>query len=222
MKIKNVKMLAVGLMAALVGLAGSVSSANAQQGGFTTPKVRVAPVVGSPMPGGTPRLGFMGQMIHGYGMRVLGTNYGSPAQMAGLERGDIIFSINGRRILSQYDYSSALQQAVMFQGGFVSMSVRNVRYDMGLSYQEFVTVSARAIGGYGGPAYPAAGGGTIVMPSTVGGAVQGAVQGGMQVRSNRSGQASGQRAGQAPRAKVREITADQVPALRDGQKGTSQ
>lgn len=196
-------------MAAIVCLSSSVNSVNAQESG--TPRVRVAPVVGSPVPGSQPRLGFMGEMIHGYGMRVLSTNYGSPAQLAGLERGDVIFYINGRRILCQYDYSAALQDAAMYRGGYVSLTVRNVRFDMGLSYQEFVNVSTRVIGGYaygggyGGPV-PAYGG----MPRSG----SGAGQVGMAVRS----------APQAGKAveKVKEITADQVPALKEGQKGTGQ
>lgn len=194
MKIQNMKKTIVCMMAAIVCMA---SSASAQEFGSGSQQVRVAPTV-SPMPGSTPRLGFMGQMIYGYGMRVMGTNYGSPANLAGLERGDIIFSINGRRILCQYDYDSALQDAAMYRGGFVSLTVRNVRYDMGLSYQEFVNVSTRVMGYYGGP-----------MP------VQG--QPGVGPMAPRSAPAAEQ-AGQ----KIQEITADQVPKLQAGQQGKKQ
>ena len=126
-----------------VCLAGQIKAQSGGIGGEQpVPKTRVAPAV-APPGYGVPRLGFMGQMISGYGMRVLQTNYGSPADRAGLERGDIILSINGRRLRNRFDYDDALQQAALYNSGFVSMSVRNIRFDSGLSSREFVRVSTR-------------------------------------------------------------------------------
>ncbi len=98
-----------------------------------------------------PRLGFHGHMIHGYGMRVDHAHVGTPASQAGLEGGDVIWRIDGRRILSRFDYDNALRNAAMYQGGWLTLTVRNVRYDMGMSYQKFVNVSVRVMGGYAVP-----------------------------------------------------------------------
>ena len=133
MKIQNLKKLAVCMMVAVLGVAGTVNGQETmkmQVGGGG--QVRVAPMVAPPSVS-TPRLGFMGQMIYGYGMRVLSTSYGTPAQMIGLERGDTIFWINGRRILCQFDYDTAMREAAMYRGGLVNLTVRNVRFDMGRS-----------------------------------------------------------------------------------------
>lgn len=153
---KNRKVL--GAVVALMCISGSINAQETiQKKADGTQKTRVAPAVAPPL-SGVPRLGFMGQMINGYGMRVVSTNYGTPAYRAGLEHGDVIFYIGGRRILNHFDYDSALQDAAMFNGGWVTMVVRNVRFDMGLSFQEFVTVSTYLEGyavpasGAGGPA----------------------------------------------------------------------
>ena len=61
----------------------------------------------------------------------------------------MVFSINGRRILSQFDYDQALIDAAMYRGGLVSLTVRNIRFDYGQSFQEFVNVST-VLPGYGG------------------------------------------------------------------------
>lgn len=154
---KNRKVL--GAVVALMCISISVNAQETlKQQSNGTQKTRVAPAV-SPFVSGVPRLGFMGQMINGHGMRVVSTSYGTPAYRAGLEHGDVIFYIGGRRILCKHDYDTALMDAVLVNGGFVSMVVRNVRFDMGLSFQEFVTVSTY-LDGY---AVPAAGGGAPVV-----------------------------------------------------------
>ncbi len=107
----------------------------------------VMPPGGNPGTPSRPRLGFMGTMIYGYGMRVDNVTYGMPAQLAGLESGDVIWSIEGRRILSRQDYDEAMWHAATHHGGWMEMTVKNIRYDMGLSAQQFVNVSVRAIGG---------------------------------------------------------------------------
>ncbi len=73
------------------------------------------------------QLGFQGRLIHDYGMRILRTTYGSPAERAGLEAGDIIFRINGRRIGCVVDYRESLQDAARYHNGRIRMLVKNVR-----------------------------------------------------------------------------------------------
>lgn len=158
-----------------------------------TQKTRVAPAV-SPLVSGVPRLGFMGQMINGRGMRVVSTNYGTPAYRAGLERGDVIYYIGGRRILSHFDYDSALQDAIRFDGGWVTMVVRNVRFDMGLSFQEFVTVSTY-LEGY---AVPAAGGGPPVVSYKSKANAGQAVKKPLPLRSPKAGQPQTMKLGKPP------------------------
>lgn len=189
------------------------------QVGTQRAQVQALPAI-SPSPSGQPRLGFMGQMIHGYGMRILHTNYGSPAAQAGLESGDIIMSINNHRVLSQWDYNQALRNAAMYNNGFVTMKVRNVRFDYGQSYQQFVFVSTRVIGGFGGgyPAYGAPqpyGGGAVQ-----GGVIQSGVVGGAQQRQGQQRQRQVRSSDARP--KVKEINADQIPKMVSGQKGSAQ
>lgn len=126
---------------------------NSAQTESGNPKTRmyIAPGGGNPGYGQQPRLGFHGHMIHGYGMRVDHVLVGTPAQQVGLEGGDVIWRIDGRRILSRFDYDNAMRNAALYQGGWLTLTVRNVRYDMGQSYQQFVTVSVRAMGGYAVP-----------------------------------------------------------------------
>ena len=102
----------------------------------------------------TPKLGFNGQMIYGYGMKVVSVNWGSAAQRAGLESGDVILKINGRQIRSQWDYDQALQNSANFNYGRVNMKVRNVRYDWGHQVPMFAYVNTVLDGFQGGPVGP--------------------------------------------------------------------
>ena len=114
-------------------------------------RVQVDPgaVISPPPP--APKLGFTGQMVYGLGMRVLTVNYGSPAQRAGLEHGDIIMSANGISIRNRGDLSQALRNAVQYNHGVVNLYVKNIR---GTAWQgnEYVNVRAQLFG----PQIPAA------------------------------------------------------------------
>ena len=92
-----------------------------------------------------PKLGVTGQIVYGLGMRVLSVRYGSPAQRAGLEYGDIIVSANGMQIRHQGDLSRALRKAARFHNGSVNLLVKNIRgnYYYG---NEYVTVNAQLFG----------------------------------------------------------------------------
>lgn len=108
-------------------------------------ETRVVPEAPVFTPAPAPKLGFTGQIVYGLGMRVLTVNYGSPAQRAGLEYGDIIMSANGVPIRCQADLSRALSNAVQFNNGAVSLYVKNVR---GCSSRGdlYVTVTAHLFG----------------------------------------------------------------------------
>ncbi len=101
----------------------------------------------------TPKLGFQGQILGGYGMKVVSVNWGTPAQRIGLESGDVITQINGRQIRSQWDYDQALRDAAMYYSGRVNLQVRNVRYDWGWNVPEYVS-STTFLEGFGYPAGP--------------------------------------------------------------------
>ena len=98
-----------------------------------------------------PKLGFDGQLIYNYGMKVISVNWGSAAKRAGLERGDVITKINGRMIRSQWDYDQALSDAARFQNGRVTLKVRNVRYDWGHNVPKYAVVHAVLDGYWSGP-----------------------------------------------------------------------
>ena len=127
----------------------------------------------------------------------------------------MVFSINGRRILSQFDYDQALIDAAMYRGGLVSLTVRNIRFDYGQSFQEFVNVST-VLPGYGG-VYPVAGAQAgPVAARLAGGQRQGQV-------GQRQGQViQGQTRFAQARSQVREVARDKVPAMKSGDSGSSQ
>lgn len=101
----------------------------------------------------TPKLGFQGQMLNGYGMKVVSVNWGSAAKRAGLEAGDVVTRINGRQIRSQWDYDQALRSAANNNYGRLQMKVRNIRFDWGYNVPKYAQVHA-TLDGYGGGVYP--------------------------------------------------------------------
>ena len=103
-----------------------------------------------------PRIGVYGRIVSN-GMRVDRVNYDSVAYDAGLERGDVIMKINGRRITSMATYRRALQEAVDFRDGRVTMTVENIRWHTGESSQRYVNQTiylpvpaSDGSGGFGG------------------------------------------------------------------------
>lgn len=94
----------------------------------------VAPRVMPELPstcGFLPKLGFHGRLIPGVGMQVVSVNFGGVAHREGLETGDIIVEINGRRIMHEFDYERALVDAAVYSYGQVSLLVRNIRFQPG-------------------------------------------------------------------------------------------
>lgn len=108
-------------------------------------ETRVVPEAVVVAPPAAPKLGFTGQIVYGLGMRVLSVNFGSPAQRAGLEHGDIIMSANGMQIQSQGDLSRALSNAVQFSNGTVNLYVKNIRGCASRGNQ-YVNVTAHLFG----------------------------------------------------------------------------
>lgn len=106
------------------------------EGGYAEPGVgayvapRVMPVLPSTC-GFMPKLGFNGRLIPGVGMQILSVNYGGVAHREGLETGDIIVEINGRRMMYEFDYERALVDAAVYNYGQISVLVRNIRYRPG-------------------------------------------------------------------------------------------
>lgn len=85
----------------------------------------------------TPRLGFHGRIVAN-GLRVDRVDYDSLAFEIGLERGDVITKVNGRRITSMSGYRRALLEAVEYRDGRVNLVVENVRWHTGESSQRYV------------------------------------------------------------------------------------
>ncbi len=126
----------------LIDQQGNQKSEELIQGQIET-RVMPEAVIQPPPP--APKLGFTGQIVYGLGMRVLSVRYGSPAQRAGLEHGDVIISANGIQIRNPGDLSRALRNAAQYQNGSVNLFVKNIR---GNAYQgnEYVNVNAQLFG----------------------------------------------------------------------------
>ena len=101
------------------------------------------PVIAPQAP--APKLGLTGQIVYGLGMKVLTVNYGSPAQRAGLEYGDIIMKANGIRITCQADLIQALSNAAAYSNGVVNLYVKNVR-GCPIRGDQYVNVTAHLFG----------------------------------------------------------------------------
>jgi S1-C subfamily serine protease len=122
----------IALVVALLALTAGASTAVAQGQVFFF----------SPSGGGSrslPELGLSYSLIPGYGYQVDYTWYPSVGQRIGFEPGDVILSINGRRLSYAGAHRAALQQAY-WNGGWFSFAVRDVRtgrvlYRQGNLYQ---------------------------------------------------------------------------------------
>ncbi len=97
-----------------------------------------------PVPSGLPKLGFYGHIQYGWGLMVDRVYGGTEASRIGLERGDIIVSVNGRQIRNWNDYNTAL----FYSGGFGQMVVRDCRTGR-LIPTRFVLNNGRGPASYG-------------------------------------------------------------------------
>ncbi len=74
-------------------------------------------------PHSTPKLGFYGYIVPHRGMVITRVMPGSEAARIGLERGDVILSINGQQLCHNGDYERALRRS----SGHLDLRVRDVR-----------------------------------------------------------------------------------------------
>lgn len=144
----NARFIALAAVAMVLG--SFATAAHAQDEGYAAGTqdraVRVGPDLND-----VPRLGFDGRMINGR-LKVEGVAYGSLAEEAGLERGDVIAEVNGRTIRSMGDYQQALLDA-QDGNGRVRLLIENVRWHTGESSQRWVNRTVylfRSGGGNGG------------------------------------------------------------------------
>lgn len=72
---------------------------------------------------GTPKLGFYGYIVPHRGMVITRVMPGTEASRIGLERGDVILSINGQQLCHDGDYERALRRS----HGHLDLRVRDVR-----------------------------------------------------------------------------------------------
>ncbi len=118
---------------------GNAAQPQAIQQEYYVPPVEVVP----PTCDYLPKLEFDGREIHGVGMQVVQVKRGGVAEQIGLEAGDIIVRIDGRRISCVNDYKNALARAAMYGNGHVDLVVRNIRYRPGCTVnREFVSLHA--------------------------------------------------------------------------------
>jgi hypothetical protein len=74
-----------------------------------------------------PRFGFSSYNINGVGERVTHVRWGGLASQFGLERGDLILSMNGHRLTYHGSWNGALEDAFFHHDGLVRLKIRDVR-----------------------------------------------------------------------------------------------
>ncbi|HMP07188.1 MAG TPA: PDZ domain-containing protein [Lacipirellulaceae bacterium] len=117
-------------------------SAGAARAEFTPRVLPDSPYI---VPQSPYRLGFAGQ-YNGRGMLVRQVQWGSIAHRIGLERGDVVVSINGQRIFGYHHYLSLLAES----GGFVRLGVRDVNTGRLVTMQVNLNPVVPAFGGAAG------------------------------------------------------------------------
>jgi S1-C subfamily serine protease len=110
---KTSNWLKTGILAALVTCALGVPATQAQPPGNPPKPVKLAPQI---------TLGIHADFTRN-GVVIRGVEPDSAAERLGLERGDVIWSINGKVVNSNSSYVQAMNDC----GGSVEMMVRNVR-----------------------------------------------------------------------------------------------
>ena len=135
--------IAFALVAGLVTAAFTASSAAAE------PKALLLSPGADPhfVPHALPRFGFSSFNIDGVGERVTHVRWGSLASQFGLERGDIILSMNGHRLTYHGSWNDALEDAFFHHDGLVRLRIRDVRTG-------FIATRQMFLGGGVGPITP--------------------------------------------------------------------
>jgi hypothetical protein len=91
-----------------------------------------------------PKFGFSSFSINGFGERVTGVRWGGIAQQMGLERGDVILSLNGYPLTYHGSWNDALSEAVYNNGGYVKLKIRDSRTG-------FIAFRQTYVGNFGAP-----------------------------------------------------------------------
>jgi hypothetical protein len=129
----SIRKIAFALVAGLVAAAFTASPAAAE------PKALLLSPGADPdfAPFPVPRFGFSSFNIDGVGERVTHVRWGGLASQFGLERGDIILSMNGFPLTYHGSWNDALYNA-MYNGGLVRLRIRDVRTGFIAQRQMFV------------------------------------------------------------------------------------
>jgi predicted metalloprotease with PDZ domain len=77
-------------------------------------------------PYGLPKFGFSSTTIQGFGERIESVRFGGRAERLGLERGDVILSINGYRLTYPGSWNDGLSRA-LYNNNVVRLKIRDVR-----------------------------------------------------------------------------------------------
>lgn len=101
------------------------------------PRILIQPVVGAggtqrffiqPSPGLPPiSLGFTAVM-NGQGLRIVSVTCGSHAERIGLETGDVITRIDGRKFFSIAQFRNILAHVIIHHNGRLKLRIRNIRH----------------------------------------------------------------------------------------------
>ena len=89
----------------------------------------------------TPKLGVTGSIVAHWGFKISSVEPYSAAARMGLERGDVIKSINHQRIDCLQSFKNAIRNAANYNNGHLKLKVDNVRARIGLSHQRIVIVN---------------------------------------------------------------------------------
>jgi len=89
----------------------------------------------------TPNLGVTGTVVSNWGFKISTVQPYSAAARMGLERGDVIKSINHQHIDCLSSFKRALRDAAGYNNGHLKLKVDNVRARIGLSHQRIVIVN---------------------------------------------------------------------------------
>jgi hypothetical protein len=131
----HVLKLAVALLTGLASATITESSAAAETSALMLAPDSDAELVPPPA---LPKFGFSSVNIHGIGERVTNVRWGGLASRFGLEPGDLILSMNGFPLTYNGSWNDALYSAIIRNGGWVRLRIRDVRTGIVVQRRLFV------------------------------------------------------------------------------------
>lgn len=144
--------LSLAAVASLVLVAVATSAeAQTNQARVLRPSPRVVPQPDYDLP----RFGFESFNLQGVGERVTFVNRRGLAAEMGLERGDILLRMNGHRLDYHGAWNDALREAMFNHGGWVRLSIRDVRTGRTVTREIFLgtnpgPITPKSHGGFDG------------------------------------------------------------------------